>query len=423
MKKRIYTSKSERSRKRRFFVAIVVLIMSFVLPWLFAKYGILGIGDESVVGVFSVCASVVGAVLVVFELNDNEQVTCCSMLSDMNMKFIENERLMLLYQELCACVQEPDRTLHVDNDDPKAIHSADLMAYMTFYEVINEYVKNGVLNIRQMDDLFGDRFFKLIHNSYVQEHELYAEPSSYTNIFQLYDMWRNYRAAMKQDDQNRFVVMNENSIPDMYMDRKLYLHETMQFFMNQEDIPFQKRNGQSVKLSLRRLLPRHFNQVWELQTQIVEDLADKAVFAISTRDEILESMLIDFCYGLFNEDQLVATCICVLNRKTLKTGDHERNLCVLTNDKKNYAGYVTFDSIQVHPDYRGYGIQRFFLQKAELAAQKVGASYLLATVSPDNRYSLDRFRDAGYEIFGQGAIPMYDAQRYLMIRQLQGGNQ
>lgn len=416
-KKSIF-GKRQRSRKRRHMIGLLVVILSFLIPWSFAKCGILGIGEESIVGIFGVCASVIGAILVVFELHDNERVVCCSMLSDMNMKFIENERMMLLYQELCKCVQEPGKVLQIDNSNPEAIHSADLMAYMTFYEVINEYVKNGVLSIKQMDDLFGDRFFKLIHNDYVQEYELYAEPSSYVNIFQLYEMWKHYRSMKSPDDENRFVVLNENAIPDLYMEKKLYLHETMQFFMSRDHIPFTNSKGKTVELSMHRLLPRHLSMILNLQASIVEALPDKSVFAPSTKEEILESMLIDFCYGLFDKEKLVAVCICVLNRKTALTGDHERNLCIHTQDAKQYIDYVTFDSIQVHPQYRGYGIQKFFLHKAEEVAAKVKAKYLIATVSPDNQFSKRQFEAAQYQIENGKVYTLYNGKRLLMKKQL-----
>lgn len=100
---------------------------------------------------------------------------------------------MKLYQELGRCIREPGTKLIVNDTNSDAIHSSDLMTYLTFYEVINEYVDQGVLDIQQMDDLFGDRFFKLIHNEYVQQNELYSEPSSYVNIFKLYAKWKKYR--------------------------------------------------------------------------------------------------------------------------------------------------------------------------------------------------------------------------------------
>lgn len=418
-RKHSHKRENRKLRIRRTTVAIIVVFLSFCLPWLAARFNWLQIDDDAAINVFCVCATAIGTLLVIIELNSSERVSCCSMLSEMNMKFIENERLTKLYQELCRCVQEPGRELVVNDNDPDAVHSADLMAYMTFYEVINEYIKNGVLTIQQMDDLFGDRFFKLIHNAYVQEHELYAEPSSYVNIFELYEAWRDYREKSSSKNKHRFVVSAENEIPKLYVEQKLYLQETVQFYSKVEQFDFQNKHGQTAKLTLRRLLPRHFSQVDELQKKVVEGIDDPGIFAISTDDEIYESMLVDYCYGLFDGDKLVAVCICVLNRKTKQNRkQHERNLCIHTDSKKAYHDYVTFDTIQVAKEYRGFGIQRFFLAKAESVAKKARANHIIATVAPNNQYSRAMFEEAGYEKFGGREIDMYNSKRYLMVKEI-----
>ncbi len=413
MKKGNYSPKSEMIRRFRTVVGIVLLVLSFSLPWIFARFHWLGVGDEAAVGIFSVSATVIGAILLVYELKDNERITCCNMLSEMNIRFIENDRLMLLYQELCACYQDESRDLKIDNEDPNSVHSADLMGYMTFYEVINEYVKNGVLSINQMDDLFGDRFFKLIHNRYIQENELYAEPSSYVNIFQLYTIWKPYR----ERNGTRLAVLSKYAIPDLYTNEKLYLRENARLFMNRDNIQFKNRKGETKTMSVRRLFPADLEKIQEIQKEITEKV-DNSIFEPSSKDEIYESMLLDYCYGVFDQEKLAAVCICVINRKTYYSGGNERNLCVETSNKTSYSDYITFDSIQVAPDYRGYGIQKFFLKEAETLAANVGAKYIVATVSPDNKYSSDSFEQSGYSNYfpNDKKIEKYKSVRYLVIK-------
>lgn len=418
MRKKRVKTESQTRRFKRAFIAGLVVVIAFCLPWMAARFNWLQIDADAAVNVFCVAATAIGALLVVFELNNSDRVTCCSMLSDLNMKFIENERLTRLYQELCHCVQEPGRELPVDDSNPDSLHSSDLMAYMTFYEVINEYIKNGVLSIQQMDDLFGDRFFKLIHNTYVQEHELYSEPSSYANIFELYGMWRQYREHASSRNNQRFVVRLENAIPNMYIEEKLYLQETVQFYMNEDNILFSDNHGQKIHLSLRRLMPHHLEQVIRFQDKIIAGIEQPGIFAPSTKEEIVESMLVDYCYGLFDGNKLAAVCICVLNRKTKRKNRAERNLCVYTDSKDAYYDYLTFDTIQVAQEYRGFGIQSFFLCRAEDVARMVHANHIIATVAPDNPYSRNMFEKAGYDIYGGKEIEMYKSRRYLMVKKL-----
>ena len=75
--------------------------------------------------------------------NDNE-------FDDLIISFIENERLMLVYRELQKAYNDPNYEMIFDNDDPNKLHDEDLMAYITFYETLNEYYHHGVLTIGQI---------------------------------------------------------------------------------------------------------------------------------------------------------------------------------------------------------------------------------------------------------------------------------
>ena len=153
---------------------------------------------------------------------------------------------------------------------------------------------------------------------------------------------------------------------------------------------------------------------------------DSSLFAPSSEEEILESMLIDYCYGLFHNNQLVAFCICIMNRKTkLSRSDlYERNLCVwIKKGKKSYSDYITFDTIQVLPEYRGYGIQRYFLKEAEELAAKAHANHIIATVAPDNTKSINSFEELEYCYNKDSTIRIYNSRRYLMIKDIKGDMQ
>ena len=417
MKRRRRLSRLTLIKRFRPLLLLVVLAVSLFFPALITHQGVLGMGDEATMALFGVVVTALGALFVVYELNDTERINRCDTLFNLNMKFVENDRFMNLYQALSECVRDPSKKIVINDNDPNAIHSSDLMGYMTFYEVINEFIIQGVLDVQQMDDLFGDRFFKLVHNDCVQERELYAEPSSYVNIFELYDAWAGHRITENEKGENRLVVSEGFAIPDLYLRKKLYLRETTQLFHNKEQLLFTNSGNHQIKLDLRRLLPRDFKSAINLQKDILETI-DPELFQKSTEEEILESMLIDYCYGLFDGDELAAFCICVLNRKTRQMPkEEERNLCVLTDDTDKYHDYISFDTIQVAPKYRGYGIQRFFLKEAESLVRETNAKHIIATVSPKNVYSKNAFLNDGYSIYGNRTITAYgNKQRYLVYK-------
>lgn len=419
LKKVAYKFKSSRQVWKRLalFVGIVIsAILVFALCMIFRPFKIQS--EEALVGVVSVIVTVLSAIFVVFQLSDTENITCCDMLANMNLAFIENERLMLLYQKLEECYRNPGKELEVSDDsDAKTVHTADLVAYFTFFEVLNEYVKHNIVSIAQMDDLFGYRFFILVHNKYIQERELYAVPSSYVNIFQLYDIWMEYRKINATNKRGRLVIMQENQIPDYYLKNKTYLQERQFNDYKDEEVEFFcKSSGQKRKFRLRSLFPADINDVLQLQDKVVGGLKDKAIFQPSSKEEFLESMLVDACYGLYDGDRLAALTLIVFNRKDV------RNLSADWDDlkkKTHYWEYVTFDTIEVDPDYRGYGIQSYFIGVAEELTLKVGAEYLIATVSPDNPYSLRNFENRGFERHAtKNPYAKYGSKRILVRKQI-----
>lgn len=67
------------------------------------------------------------------------------------------------------------------------------------------------------------------------------------------------------------------------------------------------------------------------------------------------------------------------------------------------------DTVAVHPHFRGYGLQRLLVLKAEEELRKAGYRHLLCTVHPDNRFSRTNMEKAGYRIAKQvlkyGGLP------------------
>lgn len=412
LKRKLYLLKTNKRNAKRWFSIVLMLLAAAALPIVFINLkDFLHIdSNEVMVEIISIIVTALSAIFVVFQLKDSESVTCCDMLSEMNLSFIENERLMLLYQKLEECYRCPEKTLEViDDDDKNHVHTSDLVAYFTFFEVLNEYVKHKIVTIAQLDDLFGYRFFILVHNKYIQERELYAVPSSYVNIFQLYGIWMEYRKINITDKQSRLVIMQENQIPEYYLKKKIYLQERMYNSFVQETV--QLCGKDTGEFELKSLFPSDLRQILSLQEEIVSSLDDKSIFQPSTKNEILESMLVDCCYGLYYNNKLVAFAMIVLNRKS------DRNLCTdweNTRNNETYCDYITFDSVQVHPDCRGYGIQKFFIEKADEIASKTEAEYIIATVSPDNPFSFRNFEAMGYYAHPQkNPYKKYNSERIL----------
>ena len=178
-----------------------------------------------------------------------------------------------------------------------------------------------------------------------------------------------------------------------------------------KEVKFKNTKGESKSLFLRPLKYEDIPAAFTLQDLILSRI-DPAIFQPSFDWELRDSIDNDYCCGLFDGDKLAAFCVAVFNRETT------RNYCALTDEPESFTKYFSFDSIQVAENYRGFGIQRFFLQETEKKARERGAEFMLATVSPDNIYSLNTFKQMGYGIYKNEVISAYNSTRYLIIKNL-----
>lgn len=77
---------------------------------------------------------------------------------------------------------------------------------------------------------------------------------------------------------------------------------------------------------------------------------------------------------------------------------------------------VDMDTIAVHPDYRGRGLQYKLMQMAERDAAQSGDRILLCTVHPDNRFSLENILRQGYTI--EKKLEKYGSVRYILRKDI-----
>lgn len=408
------------SMRKGIYAIIVILILIFFLQIIgVTKDNLLEIDAAASFELFNVLVTMLATVLVVLQLHESRKVTCCEMMSQMNLAFVENKRMMKLYKELEKSYR--DETFQfiiydeeVNDDNSNHIYQPDLVAYLTFYESLYSYLQAGVISIKELDNYFGDRFFKLVHNTYIQNNELYLVPSSYANIFELYRIWYGYRIKNK----TALVAGNAHPIPMMYVKRSLYMEETL--FLDNTPIKYQFHGKMNdIELCYKRLFASNVKEVLSLQNVVLTELKEEGkqeYLVRSSEEEILESMLIDYCYGLYDDDKLIAFCITVLNRNS------NRNLAKIIKKRKHYKDYVSVDTVQVHPAYRGYRIQKFFLEKSQEISYKCEAKNMLATVSLNNTFSEQNFLEFGFEKSANPVI-IYEgeykgAERNVFIKQL-----
>lgn len=77
---------------------------------------------------------------------------------------------------------------------------------------------------------------------------------------------------------------------------------------------------------------------------------------------------------------------------------------------------INMDSAAVHPDYRGFGLQKKLMLTAEQELYGAGERILLCTVHPDNRFSLQNVLNQGYAI--QKKLEKHGSVRYILRKDI-----
>lgn len=147
---------------------------------------------------------------------------------------------------------------------------------------------------------------------------------------------------------------------------------------------------QSRTFFLRKLLGADIPAALALQKEALALIPSRALFEPLTEAELLESAEMDSVFGLFDGDTLAAFAMVIHNRKT------DRSLA--PDAEKTCEEVFTFDGVLVRPNFRGFGMQRLFLEIAANEAKKCGASCILATTAPPNCHSLRNFESMGFSV-------------------------
>ena len=360
----------------------VIVIFSMIILMLVCVCFIMWFrtGEEASVGIFSLAVTLLGTIFIAVELKNGQNVTCSDMLIDLNNYFHDSDRLMKVYEALETKVNNPEDCALVW----EGVRDVEIAQYATFFENLFLLYRNEVASIEDLDDLFGYRFFIFMNNPYIQENYILPTSSSYVQLFKLYEAWITYR---KRKDSDWYAHMPYASFAytEQYLKGRLYLKD--ESFATDTVCCDLSCKGKTIKLKSLR-----FRDVWSiirLQDEIQKS-TDSEIYCPLTREEILESLHLDTVLGAFDEDgELSGVAVLISNRKS------SRNLA--QDLQKVPERVLTFDAVFVSPRSRGLGLQRMFVDKAKELAAKSGVQYILTTVSPSNKFSLDNFEAGGFK--------------------------
>lgn len=152
---------------------------------------------------------------------------------------------------------------------------------------------------------------------------------------------------------------------------------------------------------IREIGSQYINELYAIQQDVFEEGYDE--------DLLRKNSLIDFqnvfyqnhlVLGAFLKDRLVAFAILLINPKNNELVE-KANSILKTNKNSNV---VIIKLVIVKKQYRGHGLQRKFLKLFEKYCHNNEIELMIASVSPQNKYSLNNFELEGFEIAGQSKL-------------------
>lgn len=172
------------------------------------------------------------------------------------------------------------------------------------------------------------------------------------------------------------------------------------------------KSGES--LVLKKLTLEDIEEIMELQDKVNNTLVNKEIYACSSKEEFEEAIRNNGCLlGYKTEDQrLVALGAYISYGYDAHNYGYDLEF---TREKLLAVGQI--ESTIVDPDYRGNGLQRKLCEALEVIAREEKKTYIMATVSPMNPYSLNNFLAVGYNNKKE-KLKYAGLRRYILCKKL-----
>jgi len=152
--------------------------------------------------------AVVGSIAIWFEMKRSKDMAVGEFITSLNESFNSNEDVKMLYKKLIS--NEP-----ITRED-----QLEVVEYLTFFETIFLLLRQDIISIDFLDDLFSYRFFVAVNNKDIQKLELIPDAKYYKNIYTLDYQWRIYREKHHKDVDNINSLRAKNKDYMDYVERK-----------------------------------------------------------------------------------------------------------------------------------------------------------------------------------------------------------
>lgn len=149
---------------------------------------------------------------------------------------------------------------------------------------------------------------------------------------------------------------------------------------------------QLEKLTLIEATIQDLDAIYAFQEEVVASIKDAQWFCPTSKEQY-ERMLSgsDLVLKVMDGERMAAFGSMVF--AGLSDSNYASHLEV---PKEDYGKWVNMDTIMVHPDYRGLGLQSYLFEQMEMRIPR-NVKWAAGTVSPYNVFSYRNFEKCGYQ--------------------------
>lgn len=165
-----------------------------------------------------------------------------------------------------------------------------------------------------------------------------------------------------------------------------------------------------MDIQIRKIGKEEVHKYLEFLHEVKALMEQDEWFFLDPDEEVYEMMEQDAMgIWLAQDGERIAAVFCVVY-----PGMKEFNLGYdLGFSEDDLHRVVHMDTVAVHPDYRGQGLQHRMMLHAE---QELTGRILMCTIHPDNKYSLNNVLKQGYTI--KMRVEKYGSIRYILQKNL-----
>ena len=178
--------KNQRRKQIICIMCVTLIVCIFAAEWVINHKAIAEDSGyiENTIAIISLVLAGFSLSAIIYQLSESKKFQEAEFIVHLNQAFVENARYAKVYTEL--------EKSHQENRKPK-MSRVEISNYLTFFETVYILLRQKAINIKNLDDLFGYRFFLAIHDKTIQKEKLVESPYNFRNIYYLEKIWTQYR--------------------------------------------------------------------------------------------------------------------------------------------------------------------------------------------------------------------------------------